>query len=547
MGHRCALVSALPAVLAAFATTAATLPPDLQDALAAARPSDKLAVIVRLHEPPDRRLNILSQHRAQVIQQLRQRAASARQRLRLVAPELDGPDTHALWLINSVALPLTAGRIRALARLPGIAEIRADATFSVPQAPAGSIAAPAWNLAAINAPALWRLGLAGQGIVVATMDTGADADHPDLAARWRGGPNSWYDPYGVHDTPIDADGHGTHVMGVVLGGDASGAPIGVAPGARWIAVKIFDDRGAATFSAVHRGFQWLVDPDGDPATDDAPDVVNNSWGVAPADTCNYEFRDDIAMLSALDIAVLQSAGNDGPAPSTSLSPGNYPGHIAVGALDDTRAVATASGRGPSACDGGRYPTYTAPGVAITTADLSYGGANPYPYVSRSGSSLAVAHVSGIAALLRGAFPYAPFTRIDATLRATALDLGAAGPDDDYGYGLPDALGAYESLARDDADTDADAVPNLVDNCTAVSNADQRDGDADGYGTACDPDLNNDGVVNFADAAQLKSLFYGIDAAADFNGDGQINFADLAILRRYFYGSPGPAAGHWRPQ
>ena len=90
---------------------------------------------------------------------------------------------------------------------------------------------------------------------------------------WRGGSNSWYDPYGQHPAvPTDMSGHGTWTMGVMVGGDAGGTSLGVAPEAQWISVKIFNDQGGATATAIHLGFQWLLDPDGDPATPDAPDV-----------------------------------------------------------------------------------------------------------------------------------------------------------------------------------------------------------------------------------------------------------------------------------
>ena len=79
----------------------------------------------------------------------------------------------------------------------------------------------------MNAPALWDRGFRGQGVVVANMDTGVDATHPDLAAKWRGGTNSWYDPNGQHPTtPTDVSGHGTQTMGVMVGGNAGGSSVG---------------------------------------------------------------------------------------------------------------------------------------------------------------------------------------------------------------------------------------------------------------------------------------------------------------------------------
>jgi len=92
-----------------------------------------------------------------------------------------------------------------------------------------------------------------------------------------------------------------------------------------------------------------------------------------------------------------------------------------------------------------------------------------------------------------------------------------------------------------ADADGDGVADDHDNCTLVSNFDQRDTNDDGYGNACDPDLNNDGIVNFADLAKMKSVFFTTNADADLNGDGVVNFADLARLKEFFFKPPGPSA------
>lgn len=97
------------------------------------------------------------------------------------------------------------------------------------------------------------------------------------------------------------------------------------------------------------------------------------------------------------------------------------------------------------------------------------------------------------------------------------------------------------------DVDVDGVPDNVDNCVAVPNGPllpasgvQLDGDRDGFGNACDGDLNNDGIVNFLDLGVLKSRFNGPDPTADFNGDGIVNFLDLGRLKALFNLPPGPS-------
>ena len=117
-----------------------------------------------------------------------------------------------------------------------------------------------------GAPELWSHGIDGSGMTVATLDTGVDLTHAELAGRYRGGSHGWFDPFGEHARPVDLNGHGTQVIGVMVAGDG----IGMAPGAHFIAARVFNDSGVSTDSAVHLAFQWLLDPDGNPATDDAP-------------------------------------------------------------------------------------------------------------------------------------------------------------------------------------------------------------------------------------------------------------------------------------
>ena len=423
----------------------------------------------------------------------------------------------SLWIINGLAVTTTKAVIMDLASQPGIESIRLDGVIfqsDAVSAYSGTFTgAPEWNLEAIGAPALWEMGHTGAGRVVAIMDTGVDANHDDLAPRWRGGSNSWYDPNGEHAAPYDADGHGTRVMGVLVGGDATGTAIGVAPEAQWIAVKMFNDAGAAAYSVIHLGFQWLLDPDGNPQTNDTPDVINNSWGSSQqVNTCFTEFQPDVQVLKAAEVAVVFAAGNSGPHASTSDSPANYAESFAVGAADDTLAIASTSSRGPSACDGTPYPEVAAPGVGIKTDDTTFGGTFPTEYTVVSGTSVAAPHVSGAMALLLDAFPWAGVSDLEAALKEGAVDLGASGPDNDSGYGLIDLVQSYHELEQTlPVCTDADGDGYYAEaGCGAVPDCDDADGTV--YPGAAE--IKHDGIDQdcngFDLTIDITSAIYGSD-------------------------------------
>lgn len=248
------------------------------------------------------------------------------------------------WIFNGFSVTATANVINELAARSDVLSITSDDIQIVPVSDPAYNTAEA-NLAVINAPALLSLGFAGQGVVIASMDTGVDVTHPDLASSWRGGSNSWFDPYNQHpSTPTDVNGHGTQTMGVMVGGDNGGTLIGAAPQAQWIAVKIFNDAGASSATAIHQGYQWLLDPDGNPNTADAPQVVNNSWAYGTPG-CNLEFQADLQALLAVGILPVVSAGNYGPNGSTSVSPANYPEAFAVGATSNSDRLYAYSSRG----------------------------------------------------------------------------------------------------------------------------------------------------------------------------------------------------------
>ncbi len=119
-----------------------------------------------------------------------------------------------------------------------------------------------------------------------------------------------------------------------------------------------------------------------------------------------------------------------------------------------------------------------------------------------------------------------------------VTLHDGGPNDNSSItGLINTLGSVSTLLPDH---DGDGMADQRDNCTLVSNGNQRDTNGDGFGNICDPDLNNDGIVNFIDLGMLRSEFYSSNPDADLNGDGRVNFTDLGILKSMFFGLPGPS-------
>jgi hypothetical protein len=428
--------------------------------------SEMVSVVVILKERADlsgirdrtRRVRL-----RRVIEALRLRADSSQRALRrLLQTRRDEGKVSAVqpfWVINGLAVTATRAVIEELAALPIVARISPDATIFAPaMGSQQSGGAPEPNISLVNAPALWALGVRGQGIVVANLDTGVDLSHPDLATKWRGGANSWFDPTGQHLTPADvagaSSGHGTWTMGVMVGGGAGGTIIGVAPDAQWIAAKIFNNQGSATVAGIHAALQWLLDPDGDPNTDDAPQVVNNSWTFQNPG-CNLEFQLDLQALRAAGITPIFAAGNGGPSSGTSYSPANYPEALAVGAINNNNAIYNNSSRGPAACGEAPsiYPELVAPGVNVKTTNL-YG-----LYTSQTGTSLAAPHVTGALALLLSAYPDLMVEEQTSALLASASDLGDSGADNTFGFGRLDALAAYQRFTPINQPPGVDAGPD----------------------------------------------------------------------------------------
>lgn len=486
------------------ASAGAVIDVPLSSVLESAPANRELRVIVRLRDFGDLKSNRENKFsREELIRGRRANAFASQKRLGAFLREHPIQKVTPLWLINGFAMTANSDAIRKLALHPWVDSVSLNQTLSISPPVYSSEVSPGWNISHINAPSLWSLGFTGSGVVVGVMDTGADIDNPHLQSSYRGGSNSWFDPMGIYPAPHDTHGHGTQVLGVILGSNDIDAPIGVAPAATWIAAKIFNDAGVADTENIHRSFEWMLDPDGNPNTNDAPQIVNCSWGLTEyVDQCQTEFQADISYLRQAGIAVVFAAGNENVNPSLpcSVSPANYPESISVGAVDSSSIIASFSSRGPSACDNAIYPKFVAPGKSIETCDLSFGGLfDQHVYVD--GTSFAAPHVTGAMVLLLSAFPELNVVQLEKVLTFSAVDLGTAGPDNSYGYGLIDSAEAYQlakSLLAGDADLNCEVTISDI----AVLAGEWLNCDSVG----CMSDMNGDGNVDFADFVSFANNF-----------------------------------------
>jgi bacillopeptidase F len=508
--------------------------PELLQAIQTSPPDREFAVIVTLAEKPD--LSALqgldpSDLRTQLVTTLKDHAAAQQPPVLAFLDGIGARNTRSLWLIDAIATIVNGASIQPLANLPAVESVRLDEAVTAPQTNYAGATTQAWNLVAVNAPTLWNLGFTGQGIVVAGVDTGVDGNHPALAGKWRGGANGWYDPRGEYTEPYDPGGHGTQTMGLMVGVSSDGLAVGLAPDATWIAAKAFDDAGNASASDLHLSYQWILDPDDDPATDDAPNVVNSSWSQSNQGECSTKFQQDIEILKLAGIAVAFSAGNYGPATGSDVSPANNANGFAVGAIDVNGDIGLFSSRGPSACDGTIFPEVVAPGIEVETTDLSFGGIDLYAFVT--GTSFAAPHVAAGMALLKQAFPAASIGEIEAALRDSAEDIGAVGADNEFGYGLLDLAGAYDQLnlspAPSDVDGDGyfsgedcdDSDPTVFPGAPEIKH-DGIDQDCNGYDLTIDITKATYDAQNDRLAAQATSAL-GKDAALELVGYGPMSW------------------------
>ena len=278
----------------------------------------------------------------------------------------------------------------------------------------------AWGVSRIGAGTIHASGNKGAGVRVAIVDTGIDCTHPDLDGNCMGGMDFVNDD----NDPFDDHGHGTHVAGTVAAEDDGNGVVGVAPEALLYGLKVLNAGGGGYWSDIIAAIEW--------AADNGIQVTNNSYGGSgyPGSIVEAAFNQSYAQ-GVLHIAAAGNSGSCAGTENTVGYPARFASVVAVAATMSTDARACFSSTGPDV-------EIAAPGVYVNSTRLGGG------YVSYSGTSMASPHVAGIAALVI-ASGIESNEDVRQRLDNAADDLGAAGRDTHYGFGMVDPGGAIAAL------------------------------------------------------------------------------------------------------
>lgn len=275
-------------------------------------------------------------------------------------------------------------------------------------------------------------GTRGRGVVVAVIDTGIDYRHAAFDSGFGAGHRvaGGWDFVNDDPDPLDDDGHGTHVAGIVAG--RGGDVIGVAPDATLLAYKVLDRGGDGMASTVVAGIERAADPDQDGNPDDHAHVVNLSLGAPSGGAPDDPMSRAVETATAAGMIFCIGAGNESFF-QTVRSPGVATSAITVGASTIVDTLASFSSKGPVVQNFGLKPEVVAPGEGIVSALLGGGR------TSKSGTSMATPHVAGVAALLRAIHPDWTPAAVKAAIVGTAVPLGYEAMAE--GAGRVDALNA----------------------------------------------------------------------------------------------------------
>jgi subtilisin family serine protease len=378
-----------------------------------------------------------------IVAALQQHAQATQSPVIQLLSAITGLQFKSSWISNTIeVLDAPLALVQQILTLAAVKEIIFDIVINLdpPQPTADSTsntATAGWGATKIKATNVWSTNNIGQNVVVGTIDTGVLNTHEALKNNWVGS-YGWYDPGQKTATPFDANGHGTHTMATIAGGQG----VGVAPGVKWMTCK---GCGATscTLSLLTACAQFMLCPTDTNGNNcnaaKAPHIVSNSWGTGQGMTY---FQSSLDAWYAARILPVFATGNSGAnGCGTVVSPGDSAKAFAVGATDISDVIGSFSSLGPSV-NGLVKPDFTGPGVGIRSA---WNGNNS-DYRSLSGTSMAAPHLAGTMALALSARPGLCFDSMktilsgstDRALPKAALTCGGTSdttfPNNQYGYG-----------------------------------------------------------------------------------------------------------------
>jgi subtilisin len=319
-----------------------------------------------------------------------------------------GEIKYSYHLVPAIAATVPEAALQGLRHSPMVTVVERDLQVHIADAELDN----AWGVKRIGAGAVHARGVKGAGVKVGILDTGIDTDHPDLD----------YDPSCSENfinpgtPPEDGNSHGTHVAGILAAIDNEVGVVGVAPEATLCIYKVFDDSGEADYSDIIAALQRAVT--------DGVQVTNHSYGdtVNPGLTVKAAF-DETQTAGLIHVAAAGNNGDPWGILNICLYPALWDSVIAVGATTQSDAKDFFS----STCN---ELELAAPGTSVNST-MPGGG-----YGLKSGTSMASPHAAGAAALVLAAGW--DRDQVRARLQSTADDLGAAGRDRFFGFGLVDA-------------------------------------------------------------------------------------------------------------
>ncbi len=331
-----------------------------------------------------------------------------------------------------VPIPLVDSFVREVQAIRASNYVEPNFRFRTQSIPNDTYWEQQWGPSKIEADYAWNLTIGDPSVLVAVVDTGVDWTHDDLSDNYVPLGYDWV--YGDAD-PMDDNGHGTHVTGIiaaVLNNELGIAGLGqvsvmAEKGLDWKGEGYEDDLANAIVHATNQG----------------ADIISMSWG---------DYVDSVLIRRAITrayssgVLLVAAAGNDGT--DQRMYPAAYDEVISVIATDQFDQPAGFTNHG-------QWVELSAPGVDVYSTLLNDG------FGYKSGTSMAAPHVSGVAALVLSLYPEETLDDLRTRLGNTADDLGEAGFDYYYGYGRINAKKAVASLNPNIAITDVSLEKTIV--------------------------------------------------------------------------------------